>query len=194
MTTEKKAQIAAMNAKGMTVEEISKATGVNYTDVEVFLQTRSIPMTKEEPEQLPRKRGRGQRISKQTKQAIIEWFQQGNSVAATARKFGVDPKTVRNVLNSETEKEPASAATDTSPVIEDDNINSLCNKSTTPEKKSQELSGISGLSLLECALDEWLGIGQEAEIVSVRADQEDCELVFAYKKEKYIMTFGRYEE
>ncbi|MBR1384065.1 MAG: transposase family protein [Ruminococcus sp.] len=138
MTTEKKAQIAAMNAKGMTVEEISKATGVNYTDVEVFLQTRSIPMTKEEPEQLPRKRGRGQRISEQTKQAIIEWFQQGNSVAATARKFGVEPKSVRNILNSATEKEPASAATDTSSEARNSpNISTSDN--TTKKAESQAL-------------------------------------------------------
>jgi hypothetical protein len=47
---------------------------------------------------------------------------------------------------------------------------------------------------MESALDEWLGLGQEAEIVSLRADRTDSELVFEHKGEKYIMAFGRYEE
>ena len=47
---------------------------------------------------------------------------------------------------------------------------------------------------MERARNEWLGLGQEAEIVSVRADQTDSELVFEHKGEKYIMAFGRYEE
>ena len=92
--------------------------------------------------------------------------------------------------------EPAQAATctDSEAVIGNDNTNSLCLNDTTKKAESQALSGISGLSCMESALNEWLGLGQEAEIVSVRADQTDSELVFEHKGEKYIMAFGRYEE
>lgn len=89
--------------------------------------------------------------------------------------------------------EPAQAATCTdSEVRNSPNISTSDN--TTKTAESQALSGISGLSCMEGAINEWLGLGQEAEIVSVRADQTDSELVFEHKGEKYIMAFGRYEE
>ena len=92
-----------------------------------------------------------------------------------------------------TKKEPAQAATCTdSEVRISPNISTSDN--TTETSRCQGLSGISGLGCLESALDEWLGLGQEAEIVSVRADQTDSELVFEHEGEKYIMAFGRYEE
>lgn len=101
MTNEQKNQVAAMNASGMSVDEIVLDTGLDKQEVADFVTERN------------GKRGRP--ISEQTRQAIVEWYQSGHPVSQTAKKFGVDPKTVKKAVGllPAKEKEPAAAATAT---------------------------------------------------------------------------------
>lgn len=109
MTNEQKNQVAAMNASGMSVDEITIDTGLDKQTVADFVAERNA-----------KKKGRGHPISEQTKQAIIEWYQSGHPVSQTAKKFGVDPKTVKNALGLlPKEKEPAAAATATDSDVKD---------------------------------------------------------------------------
>ena len=195
MTIEKKTQLAALNAQGKSIEEISKLSGVNAADVEAFLMTRgAVPGS--EKAQEPKKRTYN-RMTPTLIEKAVKLRDEGLTCAMIADQLGINQKTVeyhmRKIKAEQTKKEPAQAATCTdSEVRNSPNIST--SDSTTKMAESQALSGISGLSCMESALNEWLGLGQEAEIVSVRADQTDSELVFEHKGEKYIMTFGRYEE
>ena len=103
MTNEQKNQVAAMNASGMSIDEIVLDTKLGRKEVEDFVAERNA-----------KKKGRGHPISAQTKQAIVEWYQSGHPVSQTAKKFGVDPKTVKSAIAAIKEKEPIPAATETS--------------------------------------------------------------------------------
>lgn len=98
MTNEQKNQVAAMNASGMSIDEIVLDTGLEKQEVADFVTERNGK--------------RGRTISEQTRQAIVEWYQSGHPVSQTAKKFGVDPKTVKKAVGLlPKEKEPATAAT-----------------------------------------------------------------------------------
>ena len=103
MTNEQRNQVAAMNASGMSIDEIVLDTKLDRKEVEDFVAERNA-----------KKKGRGHPISAQTKQAIVEWYQSGHPVSQTAKKFGVDPKTVKSAIAAIKEKEPIPAATETS--------------------------------------------------------------------------------
>lgn len=103
MTNEQRNQVAAMNASGMSIDEIVLDTKLDRKEVEDFVAERNA-----------NKKGRGHPISAQTKQAIVEWYQSGHPVSQTAKKFGVDPKTVKSAIAAIKEKEPIPAATETS--------------------------------------------------------------------------------
>ena len=103
MTNEQRNQVAAMNASGMSIDEIVLDTKLDRKEVEDFVAERNA-----------KKKGRGHPISAQTKQAIVEWYQSGHPVSQTAKKFGVDPKTVKSAIAAIKEKEPITAATETS--------------------------------------------------------------------------------
>ena len=103
MTNEQRNQVAAMNASGMSIDEIVLDTKLDRKEVEDFVAERNA------------KRGkRGHPISAQTKQAIVEWYQSGHNVSQTAKKFGVAPKTVKSAIGQIKEKEPTPAATEVS--------------------------------------------------------------------------------
>ena len=98
MTNEQKNQVAAMNASGMSIDEIVLDTGLEKQEVADFVTERNSK--------------RGRPISEQTRQAIVEWYQSGHPVSQTAKKFGVDPKTVKKAVGLlPKEKEPATAET-----------------------------------------------------------------------------------
>lgn len=127
MTNEQKNQVAAMNASGMSVDEIVIDTGLDKADVMAFVAERN-----------EKKGKRGHPISAQTKQAIIEWYQSGHKVAETAKKFGVDPKTVKAAVGllPAKEKEPAAVA----PATDSPNGNDISTeKYTTETAESQAL-------------------------------------------------------
>ena len=173
MTNEQKNQVAAMNASGMSVDEITIDTGLDKQTVADFVAERNA-----------KKKGRGHPISEQTKQAIVEWYQSGHPVSQTAKKFGVDPKTVKNALGLlPKEKEPAAAATAT-----DSDVKDLQIQDSTKTAESQALKGVNVLGILECALSD--AYGTDAEIMSLRADSDTASIVFRYGGTAYSVQFG----
>lgn len=172
MTNEQKNQVAAMNASGMSVDEIVLDTKLDRKEVEDFVAERNA-----------KKKGRGHPISAQTKQAIIEWYQSGHPVSQTAKKFGVDPKTVKSAIAAIKEKEPAAAATAT-----DSAVKTLQVQNTTSKPESQALKGVIMVSLLQTMLDE--AYGKDAEIMSLKADSDTAYIAFKYGDTVYSVQFG----
>jgi transposase-like protein len=173
MTNEQKNQVAAMNASGMSVDQIVLDTGLDKQTVADFVAERNA-----------KKKGRGHPISEQTKQAIVEWYQSGHPVSQTAKKFGVDPKTVKNALGLlSKEKEPAATATAT-----DSKANIVQVQNTTVSVESQALRGVNVLGILECALSD--AYGTDAEIMSLKADSDTASIVFRYGGTAYSVQFG----
>ena len=211
MTNEQKNQVAAMNAAGMSIDEILIDTGLDRQTVTDFVAERNALKAK--------KRGRGYAPSAQTKQAMVEWYQSGHSICATAKKFGVDPKTVRGAISAITgvdvttkrtakeaaketvkpakkptkEKEPATAATATEPKNESNTVqnNSAPIKNNTFSEKCQALKGVEVIGLLQSmilAIEE--NFGSCAEIKSLRADSNDAAITFEYGGTDYSVSFG----
>ena len=175
MTNEQKNQIAAMNASGMSIDEIVLDTKLDRKEVEDFVAERNA-----------KKKGRGHPISAQTKQAIIEWYQSGHSVSQTAKKFGVDPKTVKSAIAATKEKEPTAAATAT-----DSKEKIVQVQNTTSKPESQALRGVEVIGLMQTML---IGIeenfGDNVEVMSLRADSDTASIVFRYGGTAYSVQFG----
>ena len=170
MTNEQKNQVAAMNASGMSIDEIVLDTGLEKQEVADFVTERNSK--------------RGRPISEQTRQAIVEWYQSGHPVSQTAKKFGVDPKTVKKAVGLlPKEKEPATAAT-----AADSREITVQVKDSTNLAESQALRGVNVLGVLECALDN--AYGNDAEIMSLRADSDTASIVFRYGGTAYSVQFG----
>jgi len=211
MTNEQKNQVAAMNAAGMSIDEILIDTGLDRQTVTDFVAERNALKAK--------KRGRGYAPSAQTKQAMVEWYQSGHSICATAKKFGVDPKTVKGAICAITgvdvttkrtakettketakpakkptkEKEPATAATATEPENKNNTVqnNSAPIKNNTFSEKCQALKGVEVIGLLQSmilAIEE--NFGSCAEIKSLRADSNDAAITFEYGGTDYSVLFG----
>lgn len=215
MTNEQKNQVAAMNAAGMSIDEILIDTGLDRQTVTDFVAERNALKAK--------KRGRGYAPSAQTKQAMVEWYQSGHSICATAKKFGVDPKTVKGAISAITgvdvttkrtaketakettkettkpakkptkEKEPATAATATEPENKNNTVqnNSAPIKNNTFSEKCQALKGVEVIGLLQStilAIEE--NFGSCAEIKSLRADSSDATITFEYGGTDYSVSFG----
>lgn len=173
MTNEQKNQVAAMNASGMSIDEIVLDTGLEKQEVADFVTERN------------GKRGRP--ISEQTRQAIVEWYQSGHPVSQTAKKFGVDPKTVKKAVGLlSKEKEPATAAT-----AADSREITVQVKDSTKSAESQALRGVEVIGLMQTML---LGIeenfGDNAEVMSLRADSDTASIVFRYGGTAYSVQFG----
>lgn len=170
MTNEQKNQVAAMNASGMSIDEIVLDTGLEKQEVADFVTERNGK--------------RGRTISEQTRQAIVEWYQSGHPVSQTAKKFGVDPKTVKKAVGLlPKEKEPATAAT-----AADSREITVQVKDSTKTAESQALRGVNVLGVLECALDN--AYGSDAEIMSLKADSDTASIVFRYSDTAYSVQFG----
>jgi hypothetical protein len=143
MTIEKKTQLAALNAQGKSIEEISKLSGVNAADVEAFLMTRgAVPGS--EKAQEPKKRTYN-RMTPTLLEKAVKLRAEGLTCAMIADQLGINQKTVeyhmRKIKAEQTKKEPAQAATctDSEAVIGNDNTNSLCLNDTTDRAESQAL-------------------------------------------------------
>lgn len=182
MTNEQKNQVAAMNASGMSVDEIVIDTGLDKKEIAAFVVERN-----------EKKGKRGHPISAQTKQAIIEWYQSGHKVAETAKKFGVDPKTVKAAVGLlPKEKEPAPAPTETSSVLSDDDteISSIDNNNTG-KRESQALRGVEMIGVLQSMLiSAESEYGIVGELMSIKADSDSAELVFRHDNRLYKLEFG----
>lgn len=185
LTREKKCQIAAMAVKGKTAEEIAAEAKVDIEAVKALLATRSAEK-KVDDMSMNEKKDYAVRLYHQgkTRKEIIELTGLSQSAVYTlipASKGDQKGKPHKK-------KEPAPAATDTS--SSNENINSLYPNDNIDELKSQPLSGISGSNNIEAALEEWLG--NEKEIVYLKADTESAEVRFKCDGRVYSMTFRRY--
>lgn len=140
MTIEKKTQLAALNAQGKSIEEISKLSGVNAADVEAFLMTRgAVPGS--EKAQEPKKRTYN-RMTPTLIEKAVKLRDEGLTCAMIADQLGINQKTVeyhmRKIKAEQTKKEPAQAATCTdSEVRISPNISTSDN--TTKKAESQAL-------------------------------------------------------
>lgn len=173
MTNEQKNQVAAMNASGMSIDEIVLDTGLEKQEVADFVTERNGK--------------RGRTISEQTRQAIVEWYQSGHPVSQTAKKFGVDPKTVKKAVGLlPKEKEPVAAAT-----AADSREITVQVKDSTKTAESQALRGVEVIGLMQTML---IGIeenfGDNAEVMSLRADSEQAHIMFRYGGTDYVLSFG----
>lgn len=178
MTNEQKNQVAAMNASGMSIDEIVLDTGLEKQEVADFVTERNGK--------------RGRTISEQTRQAIVEWYQSGHPVSQTAKKFGVDPKTVKKAVGLlPKEKEPATAATAADSVSSKDEKNLTHTNDNTKAPESQALRGVEVIGFMQTML---IGIeenlGDSAEIMSLRADSDTASIVFRYGGTAYSVQFG----
>lgn len=87
------------------------------------------------------------------------------------------------------EKEPAPSANDASSKQDITPVIPVINDSTAKEKsQAPALTGIKMMMELEAMLGE--AYGRDAEIVSVSADAEHCDIGFEHEGVRYSLTFG----
>lgn len=151
LTREKKCQIAALGAKGKTVEEIAQTAGVDVETVREFL------LGRESSEKKPLFGG-NKKITTMTIAKINELRQQGKTYKEIADKLGVGTATVNRYLHknkpsqinkdfdeavndmiTEAKKEPAPAATDTSSNTKNEIKTLSTTNDTTETAESQAL-------------------------------------------------------
>lgn len=144
LSQEKKTQIAACHGKGMTLSEISARSGLVEDVVAEFLE--SIGKTPNRSE-----RRKITRLTQEQKKRIGELFSQGKGCTEISKSTGINIKTIEYYKKKlRKEKEPASAATDTSSVgciKKTDGDTVSLSKDTTIEAKCQVL-----LKYIKCDL------------------------------------------
>lgn len=182
MTNEKKMQIAALNAQGKSIEEISELSGVNAADVEAFLVTRGrAPETRDEK--------------------VHRLAAEGMMQKDIAEKLGISRASVCKILKKksfrleETEKEPAPVEE----VTDSTEINIPIKENTTPEPKSQEaekvLKGTDILTALESMAAAMADADVDAPmevITAVEACRERALVRFEYEGIAYELEFRRF--
>ena len=100
---------------------------------------------------------------------------------------------VNEMIAEAKEKEPASAATDTSSVTKE--VNSLTQDNDTtdkPESQAPALTGIKMMMEVEAMLSEVFG--RDAEIIDINANGDHCDIGFTYHGREYSMLFAEREE
>lgn len=142
----KKTQIAACHGKGMTVKEIAKTAKLTEGQVDVFLQSigkrplyrRYSKTKKDETEK------KYNRVTDEQKKEIFELLAQGKGCTEISKSTGINIKTIEYYKKKlRKEKEPVSAATDTSSVgciKKTDGDSAPLSKDTTIEAKCQVLA------------------------------------------------------
>jgi transposase len=171
MTNEQKNQVAAMNASGMSIDEIVLDTGLGKQEVADFVAERNV---------------KRKTISEQTKQAVVEWYQSGHTEKMCAKKFGISPASAHRIIAAAKEKEPTAAATAT-----DSDVKTLQVKDSTVSAESQALRGVEVIGLMQTML---IGIeesfGDNVEVMSLRADSDTAGITFRYGGTAYSVQFG----
>lgn len=98
---------------------------------------------------------------------------------------------VNEMMAEAKEEEPAPVAADTSSKQEITPVISTTNN-TIRTKKSQALSGVKMIGVLDDLLNDLFG--ENAEVVSMVADAEHCDIGFAYQGREYSIFFAQREE
>ena len=108
------------------------------------------------------------------------------NAAMVMLREGVEPDVVRAVFGLEKEKEPAAAEAVTS---SKENIVQV--QDTTKSAESQALRGVEVIGLMQTML---IGIeenfGDNADIMSLKADSDTASIVFRYGGTDYSVQFG----
>jgi transposase len=136
LSQEKKTQIAACHGKGMTLSEISARSGLVEDVVAEFLE--SIGKTPNRSE-----RRKITRLTQEQKKRIGELFSQGKGCTEISKSTGINIKTIEYYKKKfRKEKEPESAATDTSSgcIKKTDGDTVSISKDNTIEAKCQVLA------------------------------------------------------
>ena len=171
MTNEQKFQVAAMNASGMSIDEIVLDTKLDRQEVEDLVKERN---------------DKRKTISEATKRAVVEWYQSGHTEKQCAKKFGISPASAHRIIAAAKEKEPTAAATATS-----SDVKTLQIQNTTVTAESQALKGVEVIGLMQTML---IGIeesfGDNVEVISLRADSDTASIVFRYGGKAYSVQFG----
>lgn len=168
MTNEQKNQIVAMNASGMSIDEIVLDTKLGRKEVEDLVKERN---------------DKRKTISEATKRAVVEWYQSGNTEKQCAKKFGISPASAHRIIAAAKEKEPTAAATAT-----DSKEKIVQVQNNTSKAESQALRGVNVLGLIQTMLEE--AYGTDAEIMSIRADSDTASIMFRYGGTAYSVQFG----
>lgn len=170
MTNEQKFQVAAMNASGMSIDEIVLDTKLDRQEVEDLVKERN---------------DKRKTISEATKRAVIEWYQSGHTEKACAKKFGISPASAHRIIAAAKEKEPTAAATAT-----DSKEKIVQVQNTTSKPESQALKGVEVIGLMQTML---IGIeesfGDNVEVMSLKADSDTASIVFRYGGTAYSVQF-----
>lgn len=175
MTNEQRNQVAAMNASGMSVDQIVLDTGLDKQTVADFVAERN------------RKNGKGKPLTPETIAQVEDLTRKGWTVTDIKAKVGISPASISRIRSGmKTEKEPTAAATAT-----DSDVNTLQIQDSTASTKSQALRGVEVIGLMQTML---IGIeenfGDNVEVMSLRADSDTASIMFRYGGTAYSLQFG----
>lgn len=175
MTNEQKNQVAAMNASGMSVDEITIDTGLDKQTVADFVAERN------------RKNGKGKPLTPETIAQVEDLTRKGWTVTDIKAKVGISPASISRIRSGmKTEKEPAAVATAT-----DSKENIVQVQNTTGSAESQALRGVEMIGVMQSMLLAAEGdFGAEVDIMALKADSDTAELVFRYGGKAYQLSFG----
>lgn len=102
-------------------------------------------------------------------------------------------KAVNEMIAEAKEKEPASAATDTSPEQDITPVIPVINDTTEPQKsQAPALTGIKMMMEIEAMLGEVYG--RDAQIIDINANGDHCDIGFTYHGREYSLLFAEREE
>lgn len=185
MTNNQKNQVAAMNASGMSIDEIVLDTGIDKQLVTDFVAERNALNEAD-----AKRKAKNERIDGSTRQAIIEWFQSGHTVKDCAKKFGKSEASVyRFIKEIKSTKKRTTATKERQSAMEETSMDDCAqHNNITKTAESQALRGVNVLGVLECALDN--AYGNDAEIMSLKADSDTASIVFRYGGTAYSVQFG----
>lgn len=124
-------QIIACHAKGMTVREIAKKAGLEAAQVEACLQDHGKKPIYNKTKQDEAGKRKKALITDEQKEEVHRLAEEGRTQDYIAKKVGIAPASVSRILNANKEKEPASAATDTSSM----NVKQIENSGTVSASK-----------------------------------------------------------
>lgn len=180
LTQTDKTRIRQMREYGTPVSYIAAAMELTVDEVEAVL-------ARKEPHEAPKtptgKKYRTEPISDEVKAEVISMAESGATIAEIKAKTGVSQASISRIKAAMKEKEPAAAAAAT-----DSKEKTVHVKDSTKSAESQALRGVNVLGVLECALDN--AYGNDAEIMSLRADSDTASIVFRYGGTAYSVQFG----
>ena len=183
LTQTDKTRIRQMREDGTPVGYIAAAMEMTVEDVEAVLARKEPP---EQPKTRIEKKRDTRPLSDEVKAEVISMAESGATIAEIKAKTGVSQASISRIKAAMKEKEPAAAATAT-----DSREITVQVKDSTKTAESQALRGVEVIGLMQTML---IGIeenfGDNAEVMSLRADSEQAHIMFRYGGEAYALSFG----